>query len=261
MLVLYLTLQRKNALNQADSYRLAGGTMAHAFQTPLSSFALGAEDLKNTLPFLIDSYEQALASKLDVEKLSKEQIESIKKIPEHFIHHTKQLRANIKISLEKIDIARCHQEYKICSLKVCLTRAVDDYPFLPKTRKSLCLTSLKDFSFNGCEDIFGLVLLELFENALKAIVSSQRGAITVSSSAKSRILIIEDSAGFLPKENLTRIFDKYFTTTKGGTGIGLYFCRSVMRDFGGDMTCAAQPGRYTKFILSFPQLKHPKEQI
>ncbi|KAB2836175.1 MAG: ATP-binding protein, partial [Caedimonadaceae bacterium] len=38
-------------------------------------------------------------------------------------------------------------------------------------------------------------------------------------------------------------------------GIGLAFCKSVMKSLGGDITCTSQYGEYTEFILTFPPLE------
>ncbi|WP_019218077.1 sensor histidine kinase [Legionella tunisiensis] len=55
-------------------------------------------------------------------------------------------------------------------------------------------------------------------------------------------------------QQLTRLFNHFYTTTFMGTGIGLSFCKLVMNRFGGDIRCEAQEGKYTQFALTFPAL-------
>ena len=49
------------------------------------------------------------------------------------------------------------------------------------------------------------------------------------------------------------IFDDFFTSDKkGGTGLGLPFCKRVMEAFGGDITCESVEGEGVEFCLRFP---------
>ena len=40
----------------------------------------------------------------------------------------------------------------------------------------------------------------------------------------------------------------------GGTGLGLAYCRRVMRAFGGEIECESVLGEYTQFTLRFPKV-------
>jgi len=51
---------------------------------------------------------------------------------------------------------------------------------------------------------------------------------------------------------LPKIFTHFSTTRKGGSGMGLAFCKMVMQEYGGDITCESELGKYTRFILTFP---------
>jgi len=51
---------------------------------------------------------------------------------------------------------------------------------------------------------------------------------------------------------LPKIFDRFFSSTHHGSGIGLAFCKLVMQAYGGNITCQSQQGEFTEFVLSFP---------
>jgi two-component system NtrC family sensor kinase len=53
---------------------------------------------------------------------------------------------------------------------------------------------------------------------------------------------------------LNRIFDPFFTTrhAEGGTGLGLYVCRSIVTECGGEITVHSQVDRGTTFELTLP---------
>ncbi|MCF8217331.1 MAG: response regulator [Chlorobium sp.] len=64
---------------------------------------------------------------------------------------------------------------------------------------------------------------------------------------------IRDTGPGISRENLSRLFDPYFTASKkGGTGLGLSYCKRVMHAFDGDIVCLSTEGKYTEFILTFP---------
>ncbi|MEI8197531.1 MAG: ATP-binding protein [Phycisphaerae bacterium] len=66
------------------------------------------------------------------------------------------------------------------------------------------------------------------------------------------IVDIADTGIGIPKENLKRIFDAYFTTKKGGTGLGLPTARRIVEEHHGHITVTSEPGRGTNFRIEFP---------
>lgn len=67
-------------------------------------------------------------------------------------------------------------------------------------------------------------------------------------------IYIEDNAGGIPKQNLSHIFEQYYTTKDKdtGTGIGLYMSKKIMQDsFQGDLT-VQNTHNGAKFTISLP---------
>jgi PAS domain S-box-containing protein len=58
----------------------------------------------------------------------------------------------------------------------------------------------------------------------------------------------------VPAENLSRLFDPFFTTRRdtGGTGLGLTISFRIIRDHGGHVRAESEEGRYTRFIVELP---------
>jgi signal transduction histidine kinase len=59
----------------------------------------------------------------------------------------------------------------------------------------------------------------------------------------------------MPPEVLQRIFDPFFTTKPvgEGTGLGLSISYKIIRDHGGSIRVASEPGRGTRFLISLPR--------
>jgi CheY-like chemotaxis protein len=67
-------------------------------------------------------------------------------------------------------------------------------------------------------------------------------------------LIVTDTGHGIDSENLSRIFEPYFTTKKvgEGTGMGLSTVLGIDKDHGGDIKKYSEPGVGTSFHLLFP---------
>ncbi len=69
------------------------------------------------------------------------------------------------------------------------------------------------------------------------------------------VLSVADEGGGIPAALLPRIFEPFFTTRRGqgGTGLGLSTVLGILRQSGGHVSVASEPGRGTAFRLWFPR--------
>ncbi|MDI7065762.1 sensor histidine kinase, partial [Klebsiella pneumoniae] len=73
-----------------------------------------------------------------------------------------------------------------------------------------------------------------------------------------RLLFRDTGVGIAPQV-LPHIFTRFYTSSAEaddasvGTGIGLAFCRDVMRAMGGSIECTSVESVYTEFVLTFPK--------
>lgn len=63
---------------------------------------------------------------------------------------------------------------------------------------------------------------------------------------------IKDSGVGISKENLSEIFDRYYTTKETGTGLGLAIVERIMSAHSGTLTVDSVLGEGTCFNLYFP---------
>jgi two-component system sensor histidine kinase HydH len=63
---------------------------------------------------------------------------------------------------------------------------------------------------------------------------------------------ITDNGGGIDQEDLPRVFDPYFTTKRGGTGLGLPIAKHVVEGLGGTITVSTMPGRGTDVRIELP---------
>lgn len=97
------------------------------------------------------------------------------------------------------------------------------------------------------------VFLNLIINAQQAIESG--GEITITTSRFEQALQpsitiqLSDSGVGIPEDDLTRIFDPFFSTGKKGTGLGLWVTQDIVRQHGGRIEVASEVGRGTVFTI------------
>ena len=98
------------------------------------------------------------------------------------------------------------------------------------------------------------VFLNMLKNAGDAMPNG--GTLTVKTgSLEDKIYIeIADTGVGIKQENLTKIFDAFFTTKSSvkGVGLGLSVCYGFIIDHGGDISVASEEGVGTKFTITLP---------
>lgn len=102
-------------------------------------------------------------------------------------------------------------------------------------------------------NLFVLALINVIRNASQSIEGQADGFVTVEGEREQgRVCIkITDNGPGIPPERLSAIFTPFFSTKRGGSGIGLSIAYRVMRLHGGDLTVESLPGTRTVFRLSF----------
>jgi signal transduction histidine kinase len=100
------------------------------------------------------------------------------------------------------------------------------------------------------------VLLNLLLNAHEAMSSASVRApvilVRTCSTPDGTSLCVADNGPGIPRENLLRIFDLFFTSGKPtGVGLGLYLCQRIVRSHGGLIFAQSSPGTGTMLSLEF----------
>ena len=97
-------------------------------------------------------------------------------------------------------------------------------------------------------------LLNLAINACQAMPDGGRLRIAAAPASHQRVEITcEDTGHGIPPENLDQIFNLYFTTKEGGSGIGLSMVYRTVQLHDGELEVQSTPGRGTTFRLLLPQ--------
>jgi signal transduction histidine kinase len=97
-------------------------------------------------------------------------------------------------------------------------------------------------------------LMNLALNACQAMPQGGRLRISAAAVRGRRVEILcEDNGVGIAPEHLSRIFDLYFTTKEGGSGIGLSLVYRAIQLVDGEIEVQSTPGRGTTFRVLLPQ--------
>jgi signal transduction histidine kinase len=74
-----------------------------------------------------------------------------------------------------------------------------------------------------------------------------------------QVRVIDTGHG-IPRGNLTKLFDPFFSTKPRGTGLGLSISQTIMQEHGGSIAVASREGHGTTVLLDFPVEKRHGER-
>ncbi|NOH63043.1 response regulator [Vibrio sp. RE88] len=186
--------------------------------------------------------------------------------PEELVTHVNKGKQAIKRGHQLIDIimrevgnASLAQEPVIpSSMSSVILAAVNQYGFDDDSmRQRVHLDIEQDFVVKINETLFNFVLFNLLRNAIYYFDSYPNSTITIRTlkGDDQNQVVFSDSGPGIPEAYLSQIFDDFFSHKKsGGSGLGLGYCKRVMKAFGGSIRCESQEGQFTTFYLSFPSM-------
>lgn len=101
---------------------------------------------------------------------------------------------------------------------------------------------------------FQQMLLNLFINAIHAMKDGGTLAVSGSKDASGVVIEVSDTGCGIEPENVSRIFDPFFSTKPvgEGTGLGLWLTYEIIRNYNGEISVESDVGKGSRFILRFP---------
>jgi len=99
---------------------------------------------------------------------------------------------------------------------------------------------------------------QAFYNVLKNSFEAMnaRGILRIRTDKDDSHVIIRfmDSGGGISPQNLSRVFEPYFTTKASGTGLGLLIVRRIVREHGGEMSIESSAGKGLAVTIRLPHV-------
>ncbi|HVO56204.1 MAG TPA: ATP-binding protein [Dongiaceae bacterium] len=211
--------------------RITAG-VAHEVKNPLNSMRLWLENLKETLPA-----EHEAASQQAVQVLDKE-IDRLDTVVKRFLDFTRPL----EVKLESTDLGELlHEVLSIAQ------------PQLQKASVAVEESlAVKVPEVYADRDLLKQAVLNLVLNAVEAMPGGGSLRVGLARNGELAEISVTDTGRGIPPENRQKIFQLFFTTRPGGSGIGLATTFRIVQLHNGSIDFQSEAGRGTTFRIELP---------
>jgi len=98
-------------------------------------------------------------------------------------------------------------------------------------------------------------LYNVIKNSLEAM--HRHGMLRIRTDLDDTHVIIRfvDTGSGMSAENLSRVFEPYFTTKPSGTGLGLLIVRRIVREHGGELSIESSQGKGLTLTIRLPYIE------
>ena len=208
-------------------------TVAHEVRNPLNAISMGLQRLKIEFQPSQDEDEYSRLTQLMLGEVHR-----LNSIVEQFLSLARPLKINpeeLRLQDTLKELAAL-EEGNAKQLKVQIrVVASADLPPLKADREYLKQT-----------------LLNLILNGFQAMPEGGTLTLEAKTSNSNFLIAVTDTGTGIAPENLSRIFDPYFTTKAQGSGLGLAISRWIIESHGGTITAANESGGGCRVEITLP---------
>ena len=218
--------------------------VSHEFRTPLTVIRGYAEYLRDTEP----------PSATGLKHVMRVVVESSDRV----IDLVDTLLETSRVEQEMVGDTMRVQEL---SLEDLIVQAVERLqPMAEKKGISLRFELIDSaLTLEGDRGLLQQVVRKLLDNALKYSPSGSQVTVRGKGEGQALSLEVEDTGIGISPEHISRIFDKFYMVDGGiarqvgGTGVGLYLVREIVKLHNGTVEVSSQPGKGSLFSVRLPR--------
>lgn len=221
----------------AEIATLAGG-LAHEIRNPLSTIGMNLELMAEDLEEPESPRDRRLLNKL---QLVQRECKHLEDILNAFLQFARAGELEL-VECDLNELVRDFIEFYQPQADEC---HIDLSPHLASDLPPVLLDT----------SLMRQVLMNLAQNAQQAM--PQGGLLELQTYVRDGLVqldMIDNGAG-MNERTLQKMFQVFFSTKPGGSGLGLPTVRKIVEAHNGAITCESEPGRGTRFTISLPPAK------
>jgi signal transduction histidine kinase len=211
--------------------RITAG-VAHEVKNPLNSMRLWLENLKESLPKEEESGAQDAVRVLDKE------IDRLDAVVKRFLDFTRPM----EVRLEATQLADLLKEVMQVAQPQLQKANVQVAQLLPIDVPEVYVDRA----------LLKQAVLNLVLNAAEAMPNGGQLRVMLSRRGEMAEITVGDTGRGIPPENKQKIFQLFFTTRPGGSGIGLASTFRIVQLHNGSIDFSSEVGRGTTFRIELP---------
>ncbi|MDT8400649.1 MAG: HAMP domain-containing sensor histidine kinase [Bacteroidales bacterium] len=217
--------------------------MTHELKTPISTISLASQMIGDTSISNNKKNLDKIAGILNDESLRlKYQVEKV-------LQTSAFERGTMKLKMVDTDIHRI------------INNAIDNFRLQISDTGGMCLRELnaKESRLKIDETHVFNMISNLLDNAIKYSNGSPEIKIKTTDDEKQLTLSISDNGIGMKKDDIKKIFDKFYRVPTGnihkvkGFGLGLSYVKKIVEEHNGSISVYSQINRGTRFNISFPK--------
>lgn len=215
--------------------------VSHKLRTPITGISLFLQNLQMGV---LDPYDPVFQQNM---ALANEESLYLSKLVEDLLVFSQLMVNDTPVSKAPCDLNEVVAEILLkCRMVHCdLDVAVN---FTPGTLPSILLDDSK----------IRLALQQVIDNAFKFSGETGHVSVVTAGNAAAAVVTVSDAGVGIPKSEIPKVFEKFYqidpdnTGQVPGFGLGLFYARDFIRQHGGGISIASEPGSGTTVTITLP---------
>ncbi|MDZ4836651.1 MAG: ATP-binding protein [Candidatus Melainabacteria bacterium] len=163
------------------------------------------------------------------------------------------------LDIERLESGTLSSRKRPCNLQEILDATRDSVmPSAEQSGINVTFPSVK-ISFNADPDRLVQVLVNLIANALKFSPEGSTVTVDAADEGDNVLISVTDEGRGIPRKFRKKIFERFQQVSvddasrKGGAGLGLAICRSIVEQHSGEIAVESEEGKGSKFWMRLPK--------